>query len=65
VDGIAAEIAIEVRVLLQNHDVNPSASEKKPSHHSRRSTADDKAAIAGFRNRVHDPAKKSLLLTER
>ena len=52
-DGIAAEIAIKVRVLLQNHDVNPSASEEKSRHHSRRSAADDEAATAGFKNRIH------------
>ena len=52
-DGIAAEIAIEIRVLLQYHDVDSGASKEKARHHSRRSTTDNEAATACFRNRIH------------
>lgn len=50
---IAAEIAIEIRVLLQNDDVNSGSGEEKARHHSRRSAADNKAATAGFRDGIH------------
>ena len=52
-NGIAAKIAIEIDVLLQNYDVNSGARKEKPRHHSRRSATHDKAATAGFRNRIH------------
>ena len=62
-NGIAAEIAIEIRMLLQNHNVNSGASKEKARHHSRRSASDNKAATARFRDRIHDQATKSPLLT--
>ena len=43
---VAAEIAEEVRMLLQHHDVDAGAREQKSEHHSRRSAAGD-AALRG------------------
>ena len=45
---IAAEIAIEIRVLLQNDDVDSSAGEEKARHHSRRSAARQQGSDCGF-----------------
>ena len=40
VDGVAAEVAQEIGVLLQHHDVDAAAGEEKAEHHSRRSAPD-------------------------
>jgi hypothetical protein len=41
VDGVAAEIAEEVGVLLEHPHAHPSAREKQSGHHARRPAADD------------------------
>jgi len=40
-DGVAAEIAEEVGMLLEHDRTDPGASEQKPRHHPRRAAADD------------------------
>ena len=42
-DRVAAEIAEEIRVLLQHHDVDAGAREQKAQHHSRGAAAGDAA----------------------
>ena len=42
--GVAAEIAEEVGVLLQHHDVDPGAAQEIAEHHAGRPAADDAAA---------------------
>jgi hypothetical protein len=44
VDGVAAEVAQEVSVLLQHHDVDAGARQQEPEHHSGRPAAGDAAA---------------------
>ena len=46
VNRIAAKIAEEVRVLLQDHGVDTGAREQEAEHHSRRTAAGD-AALRG------------------
>ena len=41
VDGVAAEIAEEVGVLLDHFDGDPGAGEQQPGHHPRGAPADD------------------------
>ena len=41
VDRVAAEIAEEIGVLLENADPAPGAREKEAGHHARRPAADD------------------------
>jgi hypothetical protein len=41
VNGVAAEIAKEVGVLLEDLDVAPGSREQQSSHHARRASADD------------------------
>ena len=43
-DGVAAEIAQEIGVLLQHDDVDAGAREQKAEHHAGRPAADDAAA---------------------
>ena len=43
-NGIAAEIAVEIRVFFQNNDVHSGAREQITSHHARRPAADNEAA---------------------
>jgi hypothetical protein len=40
-DGVAAEIAKKVDVLLQDHDVDAGASEQKPEHQAGGTAAGD------------------------
>jgi hypothetical protein len=42
-DGVAAEIAEEVGVLLEHHHLDPGAGEQEAEHHSRRAAAGDAA----------------------
>ena len=44
VDGIAAEVAQEVGVLLQDEDVHPGTSEEEAEHHAGRPAPRDTAA---------------------
>ena len=44
VDGVAAEIAQEIGVLLQHHDVDAGAGQQKAQHHAGRAAAGDAAA---------------------
>jgi hypothetical protein len=46
VNGVAAKVAQEIRVLFEHYCINPGASEKQAKHHPRRPAADD-AAPAG------------------
>ena len=39
--GVAAEVAEEIRMLLQHHDIDAGAPEEIAEHHARRSAADD------------------------
>ena len=48
-DRVAAEIAIEIRVLLENHDFDTGAGQQVTSQHPGRSAADDDAAGAEIR----------------
>jgi hypothetical protein len=43
-DRVAAEVAEEVGVLLQHHDIDAGASEQKPEHHPGRPAAGDGAS---------------------
>ena len=43
-NGIAAEIAVEIRVFFQNNDVHSRPREQITSHHARRPAADNEAA---------------------
>jgi hypothetical protein len=49
---VAAEIAEEIRVLLQHHDVDAGAREKKSEHHSCGAAAGD-ATLCGDRRISH------------
>jgi hypothetical protein len=48
-NGIAAEIAIEIRVFFQNNDVHPRPREQITRHHARRPGADNEAANVDVR----------------
>ena len=39
--GVAAEVAEEIRMLLQHHDIDAGAPQEIAEHHARRSAADD------------------------
>jgi hypothetical protein len=39
--GVAAEVAEEIRVLLQHHDIDAGAPQEIAEHHARRPAADD------------------------
>ena len=52
VDRVAAEVAEEVGVLLQDDDPHAGAGEQEPEHHPRRPAADD-AALGPERLRRH------------
>jgi hypothetical protein len=43
VNRVAAEIAEEIRVLLQHHNENAGSRQQKSKHHSGRATASDAA----------------------
>jgi hypothetical protein len=43
VDGIAAEVAQEVGMLLQHHDVDAGARQQQPQHHAGGPAAGDAA----------------------
>ena len=61
VDGVAAEIAEEVGVLLEHDDIDPGAGEEKAEHHPRRSAAGDAAGrLDRSRHRLFSfgPARK-------
>jgi hypothetical protein len=51
VDGVAAEIAQEIGVLLQHDGVDAGARQQRPQHHPRRPAADDAAAGADLARR--------------
>ena len=54
-NGVAAEIAEEIGVLLQHDDIHPGARQEKAEHHSGRSAPGD-AAFGGDRGvRHHGP----------
>ena len=42
-DGVAAEVAQEVAVLLQHHGPHPGARQQEAQHHARRPAAHDAA----------------------
>jgi hypothetical protein len=42
-DRVAAEVAQEVRVLLQDHDMDAHARQQEAEHHAGRPTANDAA----------------------
>jgi hypothetical protein len=48
-NGIAAEIAVEIRVFFQNNDVHSRPREQITSHHARRPAADNEAANVDVR----------------
>ena len=47
-DGVAAEVAQEVGVLLQHHDVDAGARQQQPEHHAGRTAAGDAAGGRQF-----------------
>jgi hypothetical protein len=48
-NGIAAKIAVEIRVFFQNNDVHSGPREQITSHHARRPAADNEATNADVR----------------
>ena len=52
-NGVAAEIAIKIGVLLQHDCVHAGAGEEVTAHHSGRSAADDRATDPNLRQRAH------------
>ena len=57
VDGVAAEVAEEVLVLLQHHDLDAGAGEEKSEHHPGGAAAGDAATRGdGFSCHAHPPA---------
>ena len=44
VDGVAAEIAEEILVLLQHDDIDARARQQQPEHHAGGPSANDAAA---------------------
>ena len=52
VDGVAAEIAQEIGVLLQHHDVDAGARQEKAEHHAGRAASGD-GALCGDGLRCH------------
>ena len=46
-DRVAAEVAQEVGVLLEHHDVDAGARQQQAEHHAGRPAADDAAARVG------------------
>ena len=53
-DRVAAKIAKETSVFLQDGDLNACAREQVAGHHSRRSAADDHAAGPDLGQRAHE-----------
>src|SRR5206468_10815370 len=51
-DGVAAEIAQEVAMLLQPDDLDPPARQQESEHHAGRPAADDAAAGGQFARAV-------------
>ena len=47
VDGVAAEVAQEVGVLLEDDDIDPGAGEEEAEHHPGRPAARDAAGGPG------------------
>ena len=47
-NGVAAEVAEEIGVLLEHHDVNRHPRKKKAQHHARWSASDDAAARSQY-----------------
>ena len=43
-NGVAAEIAVEIGVFFQNNDVHSGARQQKTGHYARWSAADNEAA---------------------
>ena len=50
VDGVAAEVPQEVRVLLEHGDLDPGTGQQQPEHHPRRAAPDHAA-----RRALHGP----------
>jgi hypothetical protein len=45
---VAAEIAVEIRMLFQHRDFHAGAGQQVTGHHSRRAATDDDATRANF-----------------
>jgi len=58
-DGIAAEVAKEIGVLLQHHDIDAGAREKKAKHHPGRPAAGDAALGRNRRIRHHGSGRQT------
>ncbi len=56
VDGVAAEIAQEIAMLLQHHHVDTGAGEQIAEHHAGRSAAGDRAGGLDRLRLGHAPA---------
>ena len=54
-DRIAAEVAEEIGVLFDNHDIDPGARQEQAGHHSRGAAAGNTAARGNLQAGVHDP----------
>ncbi len=54
VDGVAAEVAQEIGVLLQHHDIDAGARQQKAEHHAGGTAAGDDA-LRGDGLRRHQP----------
>ena len=61
-NGVTAEIAIEIRVLLQHHHGYPGPREQIAGHHTCRAAADNYAANFHFVRRTH--CKAALISTD-
>jgi len=51
-NGIAAEVAVEIGVFFQNNDLHSGAREEIAGHHARRSAADNEAPDVDIREHV-------------
>ena len=58
-NGVAAEIAVEIGVFFQNNDVHSSACEEIAGHHARRSAADDETADVDVGKHAHESGQRT------
>jgi hypothetical protein len=59
VNGVAAKIAEEVGVLLQDNYFHARPGQQVAGHHSSRSATDDQAARSAVIGRFHQPTLRS------
>src|SRR5215470_9584839 len=54
-NGVAAEVAQKIRMLLQDHHVDAGTRQQKPKHHPGRSAAGDAAGGGQCRCQLSNP----------